>query len=236
MKVLDIDGDLFLEDCCPLAAVGERPCLAGHAPWEESRLRRFLEKNCGLDRAHPIPGRIFDTHDKALAFWQELISSGQLRVPFGVTHCDAHSDLGIGYPGPDIVLNGVLPVRFPERTNTAAYYKRKQLDEANYLLFALAFRYIDSLENIRNPRSRRDMPPGLLSSDTNTLRLGSPVARLMEPVNGPEPKIPYREYRSPEDYRTEEPFCFAGWALSPRYAPREADALADIFREYITEI
>ena len=30
MRVLDIDLDFFLADCCPLAEPGERPELPGH--------------------------------------------------------------------------------------------------------------------------------------------------------------------------------------------------------------
>ena len=235
IHVLDIDLDLFLADCCPLAVPGERPPLTGHEPWPEEKVRMFLEKGCGLDARSPLPGRIFDTHDKALLFWQELLAAGRLDVPFAVTHCDAHSDLGIGYPGPGIVLNGVLPVRFPERLNTQTYYKRKQLDEANYLLFALAFRYIGALENVRNPLSRPDKPSALFSEDGSFIHLTSPVAKLMEPVNGPEPFIPYREWSDPMSYRAEAPFCFISVAQSPRYAPKEADALLGLIRKYIKE-
>lgn len=234
-RVLDIDLDLFLADCCPLAPVGERPALRGHEPWPEEKVRAFLEKGCGLDRKAPLPGRVFDTHDKALLYWQELIDSGRLTAPFSVTHCDAHSDLGIGYPGPGIVLNGVLPVRFPQRTDTDAYYKRKQLDEANYLLFALAFRYVGALENIRNPLSRPDKPASLFIHGGSGIRLCSPVSKLMESANGPEPCIPYREWNDPMTYQTSAPFSFLSAAQSPRYAPGEADALLEVIREYIKE-
>ena len=235
MHVLDLDLDLFLTDCCPLSPPGERPALAGHEPWQEEDVRFFLEECCGLSRHAPLPGRVFDTHDKELLFWQERIAAGQLTAPFSVTHCDAHSDLGIGFPGPGAVLNGVLPVRFPERTDTAAYYRRKQLDEANYLLFALAFRYVASLENVRDPFSRADMPPGLLTADGAYLHLASPVASLMEPVNGPEPYIPNREWRDPTLYRASARFDLITLAQSPRYAPAEADRLIEVIRDYMKE-
>ena len=44
MRVLDIDLDFFLADCCPLAELGHRPSLPGHEPWEEPAVRAFLEK------------------------------------------------------------------------------------------------------------------------------------------------------------------------------------------------
>lgn len=162
MRVLDIDLDFFLADCCPLAELGHRPSLPGHEPWEASAVRAFLENQCGLSRTAPKPGRIFETHDQALTFWEEQIAAGRLTAPFDVTHVDAHSDLGIGYPGPNFVLFNVLSMPVPKRLDYAAFYAQKKLDEANYLLFALAMRRISSLDNVRNPRSRADIPQVLL--------------------------------------------------------------------------
>ena len=82
MRILDIDLDFFLEDCCPLAEIGKRPEPAGHEPWSEEQVVRFLEDNLGLSRFSPIPGRIFETHDSALRFWLELIAGGKLISPF----------------------------------------------------------------------------------------------------------------------------------------------------------
>ena len=55
MRVLDIDLDFFLADCCPLAELGHRPSLPGHEPWEASAVRAFLENQCGLSRTAPKP-------------------------------------------------------------------------------------------------------------------------------------------------------------------------------------
>ncbi|MFR7610904.1 MAG: hypothetical protein ACLUZ4_09185 [Christensenellaceae bacterium] len=123
MRVLDIDLDFFLADCCEPAPVGARPDAAGHEPWQAEKVREFLEKNCGLNTERKIPGRVFETHDGALQFWQDLIAAGQLSVPFEVTHIDAHSDLGIGRPGPGFVLNSVLPISPAERATSNATMK-----------------------------------------------------------------------------------------------------------------
>ena len=122
MRVLDIDLDFFLADCCPLAEPGRRPELAGHEPWNADGVTRFLEDQCGLDASRPIPGRIFPTHDGALRLWEELIADGRLIAPFHVTHVDAHSDLGIGYPGPGFVLYNVISAPVERRLNYQDYY------------------------------------------------------------------------------------------------------------------
>ena len=237
MRVLDIDLDFFLADTCPLAAVGQRPVLTGHEPWSKEEVWRFLEENLRLDRNKPLPGRIFETHDGALRLWDELIRSGRLTVPFEVAHIDAHSDLGIGKPGPGIVLSGALCQRMDVRCDIERYYKLKQLDEANYLLFALAFRWVLKLENVRNPKSKRDMPKEIVYERNDrgavrALRLSTPLPGLFERMNGAEPIVPYREYPSGDAYTTEAPFDYMSVAVSPRYAPREADALLDVFRGY----
>lgn len=151
--------------------------------------KEFFGKNCGLNTERKIPGRVFETHDGALQFWQELIAAGQLSVPFEVAHIDAHSDLGIGRPGPGFVLNSVLPISPAERADIKRYYEMKQLDEANYLLFALAFRWISRLENVRNPKSRPDIPQFAFRCEQENqrgcgeyefIRLSSFVSKLFE--------------------------------------------------------
>lgn len=237
MRVLDLDLDFFLEDTCPLAPLGERPEPDGHTPWTQAQVREFLECRCGLSTQKPVPGRIFETHDGALRFWQERLADGTLQAPFCVTHVDAHSDLGIGFPGPGTVLNGVLPVEPEKRTRLEAYYRRKQLDEANYLLFALAFRWVDQLENVRNPRSKPDLPAELfVPGRPDCIRLSSFAATLLEGRNGAEPVISYHVYADGADYQASEPFDFATLAVSPRYAPAAADALVPVIGEYMQQI
>lgn len=237
MRVLDIDLDFFLADCCPLAEYGQRPALAGHEPWSEAQVADFLERQCGLDAAHPVPGRVFETHDQALVFWEEQIVRGKLTAPFEVTHVDAHSDLGIGYPGPGFVLYNVISMKPEKRLDHQAFYQQKKLDEANYLLFALAMRRISSLDNVRNPRSHKDIPQQILSSsEGDMIRLVSLTSQMFEKQNGPEPSIPFHVYDDYTQFRAAGAYDFVTLAISPRYAPVEADALVGIISRYITPV
>ena len=237
MRVLDLDLDFFLADCCPLAAPGERPAPAGCEPWPAAAVEAFLTRQCGLSAAAPVPGCVFETHDGALAFWRARMAEERLRAPFHVTHVDAHSDLGIGYPGPGYVLNGVLPQRPGVRPALERYYENRQLDEANYLLFALAFRWIASLDNVRNPRSRPDMPTQLYESGRrDRLRLSSFAAGLMESKHGPEPAVPYRVYEDYRAFSAGAPYDFVTLAISPRYTPAAADALIEPIRRFLRPV
>ena len=229
MTILDIDLDFFLNDVCPLAEAGERPALEGHEPWEEARVRRFLEENCGLSASRPVPGRIFETHDLALDFWRDMMLEGRLNAPFSVTHVDAHSDLGVGQT--EYVLNALLALPPGKRGDINALRREGHLSEANYLLFALAFRWTDRLINVRNPRSLPDLPREILEGEG--IRLSSFVSRLMEAKHGREPLVPFIQYPDHTLYKAAGHFGFMSVAVSPRYAPKEADRLLPLLSEYM---
>ena len=234
MRVLDLDMDFFLSGPCPLAPLGERPEEGCVSVWSEEEVVRFLEEQCGLDRAHPVPGAVFDTHDKALDFWASRVKEGRLSVPFEVVHVDTHSDLAFGPPGTGYVLNVVLSRAMELRTDIAAHRKAVELDEANYLLFALAFRWIDRLSYVRNPKSHQDIPGQLLDLEGN-IHLRSFISQMMEGRNGREPVVLFDVY---DDYRTfsKPGYDFVTMAQSPRYAPASADRIMEIVGRYITPV
>ena len=232
MRVLDLDMDFFLSGPCPLANLGERPDEACAQAWSEEEVVRFLEQQCGLSREHPVPGAIFDTHDKAIDFWQARVNEGRLTTPFEVVHVDTHSDLAFGPPGTGYVLNVVLSRLPSQRASIDTYRAAVELDEANYLLFALAFRWIDRLSYVRNPKSYQDIPWQILDSEGN-IHLRSFVSAMMESKNGKEPVIPFAVY---DDYTqfSQHGYDFVTMAQSPRYSPASADRIMEIVGRYIT--
>ena len=235
MNVLDLDLDFFLTDCCPLAKIGERPPSSCAQPWSEDAVITFLEEHLRLRTDRKIPGTLMETHDGALRFWKEHMQSEALSKPFSVVHVDAHADLGIGKPGPGYVLNNVLGIPPETRDAFDRYYVQKQLDEANYLLFALAFRWIDSLTLVRDSFSRPDLPSFVRREREGyaPIRLESFVSKLFENRYGPEPTIPLNVYDDPYKYRANEPFTCMCVAQSPRYSPKEADTLLPIIGRYM---
>ena len=224
LRVLDIDMDFFLTGPCELAPLGERPPEGEALPWTESEVRAFLENNCGLSKDNPIPGAIFETHDMALEYWEK-----NCAFPMHVTHIDTHSDLGIGKPGPGFVLESVITRKPDNRGTIAEYREKKQLDEANYLLFAIAFRWISSLDNVRNPNSRPDIPA---FCHENSLKLESSAGRILPMLNHNEPEIPFSVYNDWRSFKGDN-YTHATMAISPRYSPASADFIINIFREYI---
>ena len=223
MKVLDLDMDFFLSDACPLAPLGERPSENCAQPYTDEQVIAFLEEQCGLSREHPVPGLIFDTHDKALDFWRARIREGVLDAPFDVVHVDTHS-----------VLKAVLTRNPKSREALEAYWAGKKLDEANYLLFALAFRWVSRLVYVRNPRSHQDIPAQLLN-EAGDIHLRSDISALMEGLNGREPIIPFEVF---DDYRlfAETGYDFVTMAQSPRYAPASSDRRMGLLEPYIVKL
>lgn len=120
----------FLSDPRPLAPPGERPEESCAQLWSDEEVIRFLEAQCGLSTERPVPGAIFDTHDKALDFWLARLAQASLSAPFEVVHVDAHSDLAFGLPGTNFVLNAVLSRQPSQRAITDTYRTAVELDEA----------------------------------------------------------------------------------------------------------
>ena len=239
MRVLDLDMDFFLTGVCELAPRGARPSLREARPWAEADVRAFLEENCGLSRQTPIPGRVFETHDGALFFWKEWLEAGKTfsavpRHPRGRAFRPRHRQTW-----PRLRVGNGAGSAPQKRGDLSRYVREEKLDEANYLLFALALRYISSLENVRNPHSRADFPARLAvdgSQPPTAIRLSSTLARLLPQYDFAEPVIPYKSYDDFRSFRVAAPYDFASLAISPRYAPREADFIADALSQSITEV
>lgn len=232
-SVLDLDLDFFLTDVCPLSEEGERPEASCAAPWAEEEVRSFLEKTLKLSKTRPIPGRVFETHDRALDFWEMLLKDGVIEAPFHVTHVDAHTDLGIAERGYPFVRHTVLAKPVPMRAQIGAYREMHKLTEANYLSFALAFRWVSSLTNVRIPPSKPDFPAEMLSPEGDGIRLFTAFPALFEAKNGQEPLIAYTEARYPEAFGVPDRFSAMSLAVSPRYTPSAADKLIPIISEYM---
>jgi len=224
MTALDIDLDFFLSDVCELAELGARP--TGAIPWNENDIRMFFEERCMLSRENKIRGSIFETHDYALDFWRDM------EKPLDVIHIDAHSDLAIGRPGPAYMIDTIAALPVDVRNDLEKYRDLNKLDEGNYLMFAVAMRWVRTLVNVRNPRSRPDIPQRALDENGN-IHIVPSVAKLIPALDRHEPTIPFTVYDDWRYFRIDAPADAASLALSPRYAPVEADFIADIFREYI---
>lgn len=233
MRFLDLDLDFFLNDIAYLSRCETGRQSSEYKPWRISKVRRFLERRCGLSHCAPIPGRIVEGHDEVFAFWRKLIESGNLRIPFEVVHIDAHPDLSVG--GGLYMMSGFLLIDSEQRL---AMINRENIHSGNYLTFAIACGWIASLVWVRHrehkflPRLRGDRISGLVqlskAEDKEYSIRNLPAA---EREHGVRFKIlPW------QSFRTRKTFDYIAMSRSPDFTPPESDELVPVIEEYIRPI
>ena len=224
-----------------------RPSAEEYRPWTADEVREFLELRCGLSASNKTPAWVVQTHDEVLGCWKKQIESGELKVPFDVVHIDAHADLamGAGAMCHVTVRTNLLHEPVQERPNQDLQAAR--LCEGNYLVFAIAFRWIRSLTYICHPQTQDDVPNWLTRTrnDNSTVielqqfrredardLLMSADGHLLEPVSV-EPRVPFVKIPLP-DMPQDGPFDYAYLSISPSYTPPEAETLvSDVFADYL---
>jgi len=242
MRILDIDLDFFL-DHRPLFKPNSRPSVAASTPWPEERVRQFLEQRCGPDREKPLPGRTLTHHHEVFLDWRERIQRGSLATPFTVVHVDWHADLGMGETTPGYVLTTLLDTPIAQRS-AIADAPGQRLTPGNFLLFALACRWIDQLTYVYSP-NRRDidipaycMQRGDFASGALQLPHYPPATALADIValtaapSAWEPAVAF-ELVSGADLHVTQPFTLLYLTQSPDYTPPEADRLIAVIQEYM---
>ena len=245
MRVLDLDLDYFLDhpvfgiDLREKKRVDDPECI--NSVWTEERVRLFLENNLGLSKNKKHKGRIVIGHDEALYFWEELINKHLLEPPFSVVHVDSHGDLGVGATGVFFSCNTVItwPVknRIPRYCNI---FDDGKINIANYLLFALAFRWISDLTYCANPKKvKADIPEEIFEDGVPYSNCNNKfISNIKLRSNGyeTEPEIPFTMIATYDEVDYAGDFDFVSLAQSPNYTPENADFIIDIFREYIEEV
>lgn len=267
MKILDLDMDYFMDHIATNIAESIDTRLAeedySEFVWKEERVRKYIEDNLGLSKSNKIKGRIVSRHNEALFFWQELIKNKSLKVPFEVVHVDSHADLGLGYSSWTYILDHLLQYPVEERCTHTKYVncfdKISDVGIGDYLLFAIAFRWINKLTYCANPQGdKNDYVWDILKDFEEKFIWDKPVENTIQLVCNPnmefpsydstneikqkylnngvkEPEVPFLIIPTIEEVKYDGDFDFAVMAQSPNYTPASADFIMDIFREYIDE-
>jgi hypothetical protein len=144
--ILDLDLDFFV-----WPPFRDRPEAARRprSEWKqlasEDEVRSFLEKQCHLSRQAPVPGCEAERHQDAFNVWSQWIEDEAIIPPFNVVHADAHSDLGSGWRNRSctFIETELLAMPIEERRHPA--FGPDHLNSGNYLLGAIANRWISQL-------------------------------------------------------------------------------------------
>lgn len=267
MRVLDLDMDYFMDSIAAYIPDSADDRLSeeeyGSSVWDEQRVRDFIENHLGLSRDRRIKGRIVKGHNEALFWWQELIQNEELTVPFEVVHIDSHADLGLGYSSWKYILESLLQYPVKERPLHSIYVdcfgKMKGAQIGDYLLFAIAYRWISRLTYCANPKGdKNDYLWEILKNFEEELIWDKTVQNVIQLVCNTDMSIP--DYDDSQDRKKEyinkgikEPevsflviptieevmfngdFDYVVMAQSPNYTPKSADYIMEILSEYIVE-
>jgi UPF0489 domain len=244
--ILDLDLYFFLDEIAHHRSDrGKRLPSWGYKPWKKSEVRSFLEQQCLLSTANPTKGRVVTHHDEVFWLWRDLVEAGQIRVPFAVVHVDAHADLGMGDSAYMYVMTELLHQSLERRKSPIS----AQVKPGDFLLFAVACRWVCQITFVLHPRWRGDLPQlhfEKFTPTTECLQLKKCTGVEFQrhslrgcwdklPVLEYEPKLPFRRITRSE-YQAEEPFSFVFLSCSPGYTPHTADGLISTVKEYISEI
>jgi hypothetical protein len=256
--VLDLDLDFFV---WPIVI---SPQWKGRAPEPEYQaatpemVRKFLEQQCRLNRNHKLPGAEFVEHVDAFWTWKKWIQEGKLMPPFKVIHIDAHADIGCGDAGYQYLLSDVLALPVEKRSTPRSSSKTVDMNSGNYLPFAVANRWVESILyvypnatkmlNAEGRYARTDNPnlaPGdLLTYHFRDFNVRSRAFQLKQfakedvdptfierrkPISV-EPEILF-------DWISGDRFDFDGFthmvvAQSPQYTSQSADVVLPVIRNY----
>lgn len=268
MKILDLDMDYFMNTVFnnipddQTRRIEEE--ISGEYVWSSRRVREFLENNLGLSTERKLPGRIVKGHNEAILFWKELIEQSKLQTPFEVVHVDSHSDLGLGYFASEYISRVLLRLPPDLRVASIPGYdeKGRVIDYriGDYLLYAIAFRWISKLTYCSNPKGEcidyvwttlKDFEENYCFGE----RVENTIQLLCNYIDEPlhyndsdevkerylrnsikEPEVPFEIIHSIDAVQFDGEFDYVVMAQSPNYTPESADFIMDIFREYIDEI
>ena len=231
-KVLNLDLDFFVSPIEQYRSdEDQRLPDDGYEVWDEDSLRTFLENQCGIISTNRTKGWIVKYHKEVFFLWRQLIEKGQISHPFELWHVDAHDDLGSGFMDQgffDVITRLVFnpPSERPDSDLS-------KLTSGNYLLFALACRWIKSLAIIRHPEDNEQIPDNILSDDAKYIEIrGWIKGDTNSPPDHVEPRIPFKDLQLTNfNHRTGFDYVFV--SLSPSFTPPKADSLVGIIEDYI---
>lgn len=257
VKLLDIDMDYFLFDVPSFIPSDCKKRIDGeyYKPWSRGEVISFLENNLGLSKSKKIQGQIVTHHHEALYYWRDLINKSRLNVPFEVVHVDSHADLGLGFSSWVFIFEKLLGLEVEMRANTENYSdifsKYKLPDIGDYLLYALAFRWISKLTYVCNPTECGNdyllyiLKDCIEPNDKIQLPYNNqyPAVDLNYPHKRSrylstailEPEVPFEIIHKIENVSYKGDYDFITFCISPNYTPKKADFIIDVIKEYIIE-
>ncbi|MCR6547217.1 UPF0489 family protein [Dehalobacterium formicoaceticum] len=249
MKILDIDLDFFLnkiaydvDDTCGLRLSSEEYLVDS-----KENVKLFLEKQCGLSLENKVPGKVVNHHNEALYVWNEMIKNHLLKKPFNITHVDAHPDLWFGDCSITYIMTELTRLPLANR-NYIEDVDESKIKCGNYLIFAIALGWVDSLEFVYHEKWEgedlhkwffkdfdfRTLQIELKNFSYEVYRDNMDRLKQITPLNI-DPAIPFKAVPK-QSFSNNDKYDFVILSKSPGYTPETADSLIPVIQEYFTDI
>ena len=252
MKILDIDLDFFLDKkYCGIATNVKRLSGKNFKPWTSKAVEDFLEKNCGLNKTKKVSGRVFIHHDELFYYLRKLQEQADFNLTFSIDHIDAHGDLGTGDASYIYIATSVLNKAVKERAYIDKINGLEGISAGNFLAFAIACRWVDSLNYINNINWTDDTQWfnfREFDTKTNSIQLKQFTSQQIESIiYGKGEMVDRAKATIPVTYEPEVPFRVIDHNLftntdkydyifltqSPGFTPKSSDKLIPTIKQYI---
>ncbi len=242
--VLSLDVDYFVNPKVAGPRRG-RPSDDTHVVRDIEHIIDFLATKCLVGVDNPVAGRAAIDHDAAFWAIRDWIRDDRLQIPFNLVHIDAHADLGFGDAGYSEILDDVIRRPLDQRAGNLQH-----LSMGNWLSYAVANRWINEVQFLREPDPGRD--PELIphyffgSPDFSVMQMRPMIeSQYMDAwdadhrrdfANLPTDEPPVRWNQLGEDrFQLLAPPDFMFACLSPQFAPPNADRVFSLVRDAIRE-
>jgi hypothetical protein len=251
LNILDIDLDFFLNDIHH-GTVTSTKRLSNNEfkPWSHNDATYFLESHCGLSDISPIKGKYFIHHVEVFHFLRELQESNNFDLKFKIDHVDAHADLGTGDASYKYISTEILTLPLRDRAYPKKINGWEGLSSGNFLAFAIACRWIESLtyinetdpgdcqlfnlKNVLDPNDGIQLRQFSSQQMDQILRTGDMhvYSWTLSPLSI-EPLVPFNVL----DHKNFQSDCIYDYVFltqSPGFTPPASDELIPLIKRYMT--
>lgn len=250
MRILDIDLDFFLNrKRCGTVTSEERLSEEEYKPWSSEEFIYYLENKCGLNSNHKISGKVFKHHDEVFYYLRNLQENNNYGLTFDIDHLDAHGDLGLGDSSHFYISSELLHLPINERCYPDKIKGHYGLGAGNYLSFAIACRWITSLNYINQLKWSNDIGWFHFRNfdiSTNIIEMKKytkqqladfemfciPEHMIKFPPVEIEPEVPFN-YIDSTIFQSGGNYDYVFLTQSPGFTPKSSDKLLSIFERYI---
>ncbi len=258
-NLLDIDLDFFVNEIFFDAKTDSTARVTGetYQPWSIDQTIEFLEHHCLLNPKQKIKGAYFVHHHSVFDYLREIVLEHKNdEVQFNIDHIDGHADLGSGDEGYLYICSELIHRPVKQRYYPQPHDHYQSLSPGNFLAYALACRWVKSLNYIIHPDKGNDVvsihckdyedKSGFLQlkgfskthlDEMNKIFDGLPYEKALAVLKKQiplflEPQVPFKMIPYDEFFASDS-YDYICITQSPAFTPKASDELIPLIMKYI---